>query len=230
MALATCASSQATPPPRLRPPPQDAPVSGQGVDDDQGDDGDDGRRQEQTGQRRQYRGGGRRNLVEQPEQALIPPECSGFEQDRHNTEQRCSEARQKSGRPGRGIRAGRFGHHHDSSDFIEPDPDRACSGRPRWLTADAVRKPAATIGLKLAFDIARGPPCCAEYRLRCRLVPRQAGPMSFEGLSGLVNRIFAWADRLQRKHGVLGFPYAVVKSTATMTAGVRRRSSPTTAS
>jgi uncharacterized BrkB/YihY/UPF0761 family membrane protein len=35
--------------------------------------------------------------------------------------------------------------------------------------------------------------------------------MSFEGLSGLVNRIIAWADRLQRKHGVLGFPYAVVK-------------------
>ena len=35
--------------------------------------------------------------------------------------------------------------------------------------------------------------------------------MSFEGLNGLVNRITAWADRLQRKHGVLGFPYAVVK-------------------
>ena len=35
--------------------------------------------------------------------------------------------------------------------------------------------------------------------------------MSPEGLSGLVNRIIAWADRLQRKHGVLGFPYAVVK-------------------
>ena len=35
--------------------------------------------------------------------------------------------------------------------------------------------------------------------------------MSLEGLSGLVNRITAWADRLQRKHGVLGFPYAVVK-------------------
>jgi uncharacterized BrkB/YihY/UPF0761 family membrane protein len=35
--------------------------------------------------------------------------------------------------------------------------------------------------------------------------------MSFEGLSGLVNRIIAWADRLQREHGVLGFPYAVVK-------------------
>ena len=30
-------------------------------------------------------------------------------------------------------------------------------------------------------------------------------------MSGLVNRIVAWADRLQRKHGVLGFPYAVVK-------------------
>ena len=39
----------------------------------------------------------------------------------------------------------------------------------------------------------------------------QAGLMSLEGLSGLVNRIIAWADRLQRRHGVLGFPYAVVK-------------------
>ena len=35
--------------------------------------------------------------------------------------------------------------------------------------------------------------------------------MSLEALNGLVNRITAWADRLQRKHGVLGFPYAVVK-------------------
>ena len=32
-----------------------------------------------------------------------------------------------------------------------------------------------------------------------------------DGLSGLVNRIIAWADRLQREHGVLGFPYAVIK-------------------
>jgi membrane protein len=35
--------------------------------------------------------------------------------------------------------------------------------------------------------------------------------MSSEGLTGLVNQILAWFDRLQRKHGVLGFPYAVVK-------------------
>jgi uncharacterized BrkB/YihY/UPF0761 family membrane protein len=35
--------------------------------------------------------------------------------------------------------------------------------------------------------------------------------MTFERLTGLVNRIIAWADRLQRRHGVLGFPYAVVK-------------------
>jgi membrane protein len=35
--------------------------------------------------------------------------------------------------------------------------------------------------------------------------------MSFEGVGGLVNRVIAWADRLQRRHGVLGFPYAVVK-------------------
>ncbi|HTQ92021.1 MAG TPA: YihY/virulence factor BrkB family protein [Streptosporangiaceae bacterium] len=32
-----------------------------------------------------------------------------------------------------------------------------------------------------------------------------------EGLSGLVNRIIAWADRMQRQYDVLGFPYAVVK-------------------
>ncbi len=35
--------------------------------------------------------------------------------------------------------------------------------------------------------------------------------MSLQSLSGLVDRIIAWADRLQRKHGVLGFPYAVLK-------------------
>src|SRR5437763_6765521 len=106
-----------------------------------------------------------------------------------------------------GTRAGRFGHHHDSSDLIEPDPDRACSGCPRWLTADAVRKSAATIGLTLAFDIARGPACRAECHLRSRPVPRQAGPMSFAGLSVLVNGIFAWADRLRRRHGGLGLAY-----------------------
>ena len=35
--------------------------------------------------------------------------------------------------------------------------------------------------------------------------------MNVGGLSGLVNRVIAWADRLQREHGVLGFPYAVIK-------------------
>ena len=35
--------------------------------------------------------------------------------------------------------------------------------------------------------------------------------MSFEGLSAWMNGVTAWADRLQRRHGVLGFPYAVVK-------------------
>jgi uncharacterized BrkB/YihY/UPF0761 family membrane protein len=41
--------------------------------------------------------------------------------------------------------------------------------------------------------------------------PGQAGPMNVDGLSGLVNRVIAWADRMQREHGVLGFPYAVIK-------------------
>jgi uncharacterized BrkB/YihY/UPF0761 family membrane protein len=35
--------------------------------------------------------------------------------------------------------------------------------------------------------------------------------MNVEGLSGLVTRVIAWADGLQRRHGVLGFPYAVIK-------------------
>jgi membrane protein len=33
----------------------------------------------------------------------------------------------------------------------------------------------------------------------------------FARLGALWNRIFAWADRVQRRHGVLGFPYAVIK-------------------
>ena len=47
--------------------------------------------------------------------------------------------------------------------------------------------------------------------MTCQGGSGQAGLMSVEGFSGLVNRIIAWADRLQREHGVLGFPYAVVK-------------------
>ena len=39
----------------------------------------------------------------------------------------------------------------------------------------------------------------------------QAWLMKLEGLGDLVNRIIAWADRTQRRHGVFGFPYAVVK-------------------
>jgi membrane protein len=35
--------------------------------------------------------------------------------------------------------------------------------------------------------------------------------MSFEGLGARITQVIAWADGLQRRHGVLGFPYAVVK-------------------
>jgi membrane protein len=35
--------------------------------------------------------------------------------------------------------------------------------------------------------------------------------MDLAGVGALVNRVIAWADRLQRQHRVLGFPYAVVK-------------------
>jgi hypothetical protein len=50
--------------------------------------------------------------------------------------------------------------------------------------------------------------------------------MNVDGLSGLVNRIIAWADRLQRRHGVLGFPYGVVKKYDDDVAGRRRSSLP----
>ena len=33
----------------------------------------------------------------------------------------------------------------------------------------------------------------------------------FESVSARVNQVIAWADRLQRRHGLLGFPYAVIK-------------------
>ena len=32
-----------------------------------------------------------------------------------------------------------------------------------------------------------------------------------ESLTARVNGIIAWADRVQRQHGLLGFPYAVIK-------------------
>jgi membrane protein len=35
--------------------------------------------------------------------------------------------------------------------------------------------------------------------------------MPFTSLTALVKRVIGWADGLQRRHGVLGFPYAVVK-------------------
>ena len=47
--------------------------------------------------------------------------------------------------------------------------------------------------------------------MTCQGGAGQAGLMNVEGVGAMVKRIIAWADRLQRKHGVLGFPYAVVK-------------------
>src|SRR5437660_12850618 len=47
--------------------------------------------------------------------------------------------------------------------------------------------------------------------MTCQGGAGQAGAMRLDGLSGLVGRVIGWADRLQRGHGVLGFPYAVVK-------------------
>jgi membrane protein len=35
--------------------------------------------------------------------------------------------------------------------------------------------------------------------------------MGFESVGALMNRVIAWADHVQRQHGVLGFPYGVIK-------------------
>ena len=52
--------------------------------------------------------------------------------------------------------------------------------------------------------------------------------MTLAGLSARVNPVIAWADGLRRRHGVLGFPYAVVKKYGTMGAAGKPHSSPTT--
>jgi hypothetical protein len=59
-----------------------------------------------------------------------------------------------------GTRAGRLGHHHDANEIIKPDRRSGALRAPSWLTADAVRNPAATIGLQLAVDIVRRPALC----------------------------------------------------------------------
>src|SRR5262245_31581087 len=35
--------------------------------------------------------------------------------------------------------------------------------------------------------------------------------MNFASLGALVGRVIAWADGVQQRHGVFGFPYAVIK-------------------
>ena len=50
------------------------------------------------------------------------------------------------------------------------------------------------------------------------------------GIIAWVSGIIAWADRLQRRHSVFGFPYAVVKKYGDDAGGRKPRSSPTTGS
>src|SRR6516225_506587 len=48
--------------------------------------------------------------------------------------------------PGPGTRAGRLGHHHESSEIMVPDRQSGVLRPSGWLTADVVRSPVATIG------------------------------------------------------------------------------------
>src|SRR5690242_644332 len=59
-----------------------------------------------------------------------------------------------------GTRPGRLGHHHDASEIMKRDRRSGALRAPSWVTADAVRNPAATIGLQLAVDIVRRPAIC----------------------------------------------------------------------
>ena len=81
---------------------QDAPVPGRDVDHGEHDDDDDARWQEQAGQRRQHGRGGRRDLVENPEQARVPADRSGGDQERRNAEEHGPETSQEPGGPGLG--------------------------------------------------------------------------------------------------------------------------------
>src|SRR5690348_1016366 len=48
---------------------------------------------------------------------------------------------------------------------------------------------------------------------RCMVAAARLGGwgMNFASLGALVNRVIAWADGIQQRHSVFGFPYAVIK-------------------
>jgi hypothetical protein len=75
-------------------------------------------------------------------------------------------------------------------------------------------KPAEHFGIRQVLQLGAGDHAGPTAQAGSDAVPDgagQAGPMTSAGLSAPVNRVIAWADGLQRRHGVLGFPYAVVK-------------------
>jgi hypothetical protein len=61
-----------------------------------------------------------------------------------------------------GTRAGRLGHHHDASEIMKPDRRSGALRAPSRVIADAVRNPAATIGLQLGVDIVRRSALCMD--------------------------------------------------------------------
>jgi membrane protein len=74
--------------------------------------------------------------------------------------------------------------------------------------------------MKVAGELARRCACYLDAGealsgVRCRSRPARARlgdwGMRFASLAALVNRVFRWADGVQRRHGMVGFPYAVVK-------------------
>jgi Virulence factor BrkB len=91
--------------------------------------------------------------------------------------------------------------------------------RSRWpILARAISSGNVLAVMNVAYTHCRptGPAGAARQALfagmmTCQAGARQAGPHELARLDRPGDRVIAWADGLQRRHGVLGFPYAVVK-------------------
>ena len=121
---------------------QDTPVPGHDIDHGEHDHDHDAHRQEQMRQRRQHRRGGRRDLVENREQPVVPAERACLEQQRRNTEQRCSHARHQPSGPRPGNPGRPLGPPPRVKRDHGPDRQSGILRPPGWLIADVVRSPA----------------------------------------------------------------------------------------
>src|SRR3954451_12660353 len=89
-----------------------------------------------------------------------------------------------------------------------------CCERRRQVTREVLSSGSGDDGLPQSVTRER---CCAAAGCgtHCTMsttdTTRWASPPDGAPPTGLVNRVIGWADDVQRRHGVLGFPWAVIK-------------------